>query len=208
MAAAPLRTPPDGESDRPHVPLHLRAMDNLQFIRDTMERASAATAVSGTALSASGGVALGAAWLAARQPTAWGWLACWLGAGTLAGLLVAGATLRKARRAHLPLLAAPGRKLLFGFLPPMAVGAVLTLALARDGLFALLPGTWLLLYGAAVMTGGAFSVRALPVMGAAFVALGAVALLAPPGWGDACLAAGFGGLHLVFGPYVARRHGG
>jgi hypothetical protein len=183
-------------------------MDNLQFIRDTMERATAATAVSGWALAGSGAMALVAAWAAARQPTPMRWMACWLAAAVAASLTTGLATLRKARRAALPLLAAPGRKLLFGFLPPMLVGAVLTLALARDGLFVLLPGVWLLLYGAAVMTGGAFSVRSLPVMGAAFVALGTCALLAPPAWGNGLMLAGFGGLHLVFGPYVARRHGG
>ena len=63
-------------------------------------------------------------------------------------------------------------------------------------------------FGPGVVTGGAFSVRTVPVMGMAFMALGAVALVAPAGWRDVLLAAGFGGLHILFGLFIAWRHGG
>jgi len=102
--------------------------------------------------------------------------------------------------------------LVLGLLPPLFAGALLTAVLLVSGMVALLPGVlpgvWLLLYGTGVVTGGAFSVRTVPVMGLGFMALGAVALLAPPSWGDALLAAGFGGLHLLFGAVIAWRHGG
>lgn len=206
-AASPLAPPaPARPADPPH--LHHRAMDNLAFIRDTMARATAVTSISGRGIAGTGFVALGAAGLLAGQPVGARWAATWLAAAAVALPLVALASVRKARRTNAPLLSAPGRKLLFAVLPPFAAGALLTPALWRAGAFAWLPAVWLLLYGAGVTTGGAYSVRALPVMGAAFMALGAAALAAPPAWGPALMAAGFAGLHLGFGLHIARRHGG
>jgi hypothetical protein len=188
--------------------LHLRAMDNLRFIRQTMEEAVTFTAVSGVGEIAVGLTALAAAWTASRQATALAWLLTWLGEALVAALITGGAVVWKARQAKISLLSRPGRRFALGLLPPIGAGALLTYALVAAGLPALLPGLWLLLYGTAVVTGGAFSVRIVPVMGLGFMALGAVALLAPASWGNVCLAAGFGGLNLGFGLYIARRHGG
>lgn len=205
MPVNPVRRPP-AEVDPPA--LHSRAMDNLAFIRDTMERAGAFTAVSGWGMVAVGVIAGAATLLARVQPSAGRWLAVWLAAAVLASLVSTAATIRKARRARMPLLSGPGRKLLFAFAPPMFVGAVLTAVLAAGAQLHLLRGVWLLLYGTAVMAGGAFSVRIVPVMGLCFLLIGTLALLAPPAWGSALLLVGFGGLHLVFGWLIARRHGG
>lgn len=195
---------------RPAEPTALRdrAMDNLRYIRETMENSASFTAVSGV-----GGVAMGVvafvAWaVAGAQVTAEGWLVTWVGAAAVAvGLAFAG-TYWKARRADLPILSGPGRKFILSFLPPVVAGALLTVVLVQGGAMELLPGTWLLLYGTGVVTGGAFSVRVVPAMGAAFMVLGAAALLVPAGWGDFFLLAGFGGLHVIFGTVIARRHGG
>ena len=115
---------------------------------------------------------------------------------------------RKSRADGVALLAGAGRKFALSVTPPLLVGAIMTLALIRADLTGLLPGTWLLLYGTAVVTGGSYSVRPVPAMGVAFMLVGAAALLGPPSWGNLLMAAGFGGLHIAFGLLIWRKHGG
>lgn len=183
-------------------------MDNLRFIRETMEGAAYFTAVSGIGEVTVGLTALGAGVVAARQATAWGWLLTWLWEALLAFLITTAAIVWKARRSETDLFSRPGRRFALGLFPPLIVGALLTPVLFISGETDVLPGLWLLLYGAGVVTGGAFSVRTVPVMGLAFMGLGTVALLAPSSWRDVLMAAGFGGLHVLFGVVIARRHGG
>jgi hypothetical protein len=190
------------------VALHTRAMDNLRFIRETMERAGAFTAVPGWGGFAMGVSALAATAFAARQSGAGAWLAIWLIEGIFAIALGAWTMKRKADSAQLPLLSAPGRRFLLSFAPPLLVGALLTLVLYQAGLTRVIPGSWLLLYGTGVVTGGAYSVRVVPIMGMCFMLVGAVALFCPFSWGTALLGVGFGGLHVVFGIIIARRYGG
>ena len=196
--------PPQPESPA----LQARAMDNLRFIRETMESAGSFTAVSGLGMILVGIAALAGAVLASAQLTAASRLAVWLAVAPLAILISAITIARKARRAHMTLLSGPGRKFVLSFSPPMFVGALLTVVLMRLGAHEVLPGMWLMLYGTAVVAGGAFSVRAVPVMGLCFMVVGAAALFAPPSAGNLLLGAGFGALHLVFGFLIARRYGG
>lgn len=188
--------------------IHTRAIDNLRFIRETMERATAFTAVSGWGVAVVGVTALFAAVLASGQTNVEAWIAVWLGEAVLSFAVAACATWRKAVIAKMPLFSMPGKRFALSFSPPMAVGALLTAALYHTGQFGLMPGTWLLLFGTGIVTGGAFSVPAVPVMGLCFMLDGAVALFAPASWGNACMAAGFGGINIVFGIIIARRYGG
>lgn len=183
-------------------------MDNLRYIRGMMERAATFTALSGWGLVIIGVTAIGAALVAHRQATPGAWVAAWLGeAGIAAGLSVATMAI-KAHVANQPLLSETMRKLILSFLPAVTVGAVLTAALTARDLHALLPGVWLLLYGAAVVSAGTYSVRSVPVMGAVFMALGALALVVPASWTTGLMIAGFGLVHIGFGIWIARRHGG
>ena len=189
-------------------PLHERALANLQYIRTAMERAGSFTAVPGWGMVAMGVTALGAAWLAGRPATDVAWLRLWVAEGVLAFVLGSTALVRKARRAGDPVLSGPGRRFGMSLLPPLALGALLTMTLYRAGSFAAMPGTWLLCYGAGVITAGAFSARIVPLMGLCFMTVGAVALVTPTAWANGILAAGFGGLHIAFGAIIARRYGG
>ena len=191
------------------VELQEHAMDNLRYIRRTIERAGSFTAVPGIGGMLMGSTALAAAWVADRQAGGGGrWLAVWLGEGLLALAVGIAAAAVKSRRVKMPLLSGPGYKFVAGFAPAMLAGALLSAVLFHEGLARLLPGTWLLLYGAGVVSGGGASVRVVPLMGACFMALGAAALAVPGAHGDIVLAAGFGGLHIVFGTIIAVKYGG
>jgi hypothetical protein len=189
-------------------PLERHAADNIRFIRETMERAASFTAVPGAGGVAMGTTALAAAAISLAAPTPGAWLAVWLVESVVAIAIGCVAMARKARRTRTDMFSGPARRFLLTLTPPLAAGALLTLALAGAGRPEMLPGVWLLLYGTAVVTGGAMSVRPVLVMGALFMLLGAAALASPSAWGTAYLAAGFGGLQIVFGAVIARRHGG
>ena len=205
----PMLAPSTLPDDRAEpVPIHGQAIEDLRYIRQTMERAGSFTAISGWGLVATGVTALAAAWLAVLQPTAEGWLGVWLAEALVALAASLWASSRKARASLIPLLNGPGRMFVYAFTVPMVAGALLTLALFSGPAAGRLAAIWLLLYGVGIATGGAFSVRIVPAMGLCFMLVGGAALFSPVTWGTAYLAAGFGGLHLVFGWLIARRHGG
>ena len=184
------------------------ALEHLRVIRQTMERSSAFTAVPGWGICMMGVTALAASPLAFRQKTAEGWLAAWLIEALVAATLALMMMHQKATRLGTEILSISGRKLFVGLLPALAAGGLLTIALMRAGPVGMIPGVWLVLYGVAVMQAGAFSVRTVPAMGAAFVSLGALTLPLPWVWANVMLAVGFGLLHIIFGIIIARKHGG
>ncbi len=184
------------------------AVENLQFIRETMENAASFTAVPGWGGVAMGGTALVAAALAPRPSSARAWLITWMAAALVAFALGALGIYAKARRTGTPILTRPGRKFLLSLLPPLLAGAVISGSIYSTGQIHLLPGAWLLLYGVGVMSAGTFSVRIVPTMGLGFMIAGILAVFCPAAWGNAVMAAGFGGLHIIFGTIIARRYGG
>jgi hypothetical protein len=183
-------------------------MENLRFIRTTMERARSFTAVPGWGQVAMGLSAMAAAAIARPETDIARWLGIWVGEAALAVVLGACALVHKARRANTPIATGPARRFALALLPPLLVGAIMTALLYRAGQRDQLPALWLLCYGAGVTAGGAFSVRAVPLEGVSFMVLGTAAALTPPAWGDLWMAAGFGLLQVGFGIYIARRHGG
>jgi hypothetical protein len=194
------------ESRDPRPP-DARAVDDLRFIRQTMERSAAFTAVPGWGMVAVGATAFPASWLAARHGYDLRWLQIWIANAFLAVALAIVAIQSKAARSGLPWTSGPGRKVALNFAPPVAAAGLLTIVLFRANLGWLLPGIWMLLYGVGVIAGGAFSVSVVPVMGMSFMIAGAATLFFPA-LGNWAMAAAFGGLHIVFGLWIARRYGG
>jgi hypothetical protein len=190
------------------VSINERAFENLRYIRETMERAGSFTAVPGWGGILMGISALLTAVISSRLPSNDLWMASWLGEAILALAIGGWAMSQKARAVQSTLLGGPGRKFALSLCPAMMAGGILTLVLYRNALFDLMPGVWLLLYGVAVVTGGAFSVNIVPIMGISFMMLGTVALFSPAEWANWFMATGFGGLQIVFGAIIARRYGG
>lgn len=209
MGWATKRARPLEERPGTQVPaLHDRAMDNLRFIRETMERAASFTAVPGWGGMLIGATAAAAAFLAGTSAGAQRWREVWLAEAIVAIAIGIVSMRRKARRAGIKLFSGPGRRFTLSLAAPLLAGAVLTVVLSRAGHYQALPGLWLLLYGTGVVTGGAFSVRIVPVLGLCFMALGVLALFLAEPWPEIMMGVGFGGLHLGFGAIIARRYGG
>jgi hypothetical protein len=183
-------------------------MDNIRFIRETMERAVSFTAMSGRCGVLIGVIGVATAFLLRTQAFSLVWLGGWIAAATISILAWTWASHRKAQAAGMRLFAGPGRKFALSLAPAYVAAAVLTPALFQSDMAGMLPGMWLLLYGAGLITAGTFSIRIVTVMGLMFMALGAAALALPASWGDGFMAAGFGALNIIFGALIARRHGG
>ncbi len=192
----------------PPLKLHAHAEEDLRYIRTAIERAGAFTSISGWGEVAVGVSALAAAAIAPADCTQDRWIAIWLGEAVVAAAITVWSAALKAQRLGVPLFGAPAQRFTLAFATPAAAGAVLTAAMVRAHAYTLLPGMWLLLYGAAITSGGAFSVGLIPAMGVCFMAIGAAASLTPLTWANAWLALGFGMVHVVFGAWIARRHGG
>jgi len=184
------------------------AAENLVFIRQAMERSATFTTIPGAGGVAMGIVAFGASAVAARQPSADRWLAVWIGAAAIAAIVGLFAMERKARNAGSTLTGPTGRRFALGMAAPFVAGAAITYELWAVRNFTVMAPSWLLLYGAGVLTGGIFSVPIVRAIGVCFMALGIAAIFTPPEWGNLWLAIGFGGLHVGFGAYIARNYGG
>ncbi|MBC7797651.1 MAG: hypothetical protein H7Z37_12330 [Pyrinomonadaceae bacterium] len=185
-----------------------RAFDNLRFIRETMERSTAFTAVSGYGGALMGATAIGAAIIASQQTSTKYWLITWLAEAVLALAIGVLAMWQKAKIIDAKLFSTPTRKFALGFAPPIFAGIALTIVFYKHNLNDLLPTVWLLIYGAAVMTGGMFSVKPIPIMGAMILSLGVISAISPPEYGNILMALGFGVLQIIFGVIIGRKFGG
>ncbi len=196
--------------NEPNQPVNLsdRAIDNLRYIRETMERSTHFTAVPGYGGILMGVTAIAAAYIGSQKQPSFEWLMVWLTEATLAFAIGLLAMWQKSKIAGESLLSAPARKFAFGFAPPMIAGFVITLGLWRNQQYEIMAPVWMVLYGTAVVTGGAFSVKIVPIMGWIFIAIGTAGFLLPADLGNYLMGASFGLTHIIFGAIIARRYGG
>lgn len=197
----------DERADEP-VNIGDRAFDNLQFIRETMERSAVFTSVPGYGGMLMGATAVGASVFASQAANYRNWLIIWLTEALLAFAIGFLTLWQKSKTANDSPTSAPARKFALCFAPPMIAAIILSVLFYRLNLFEFLPVVWLTLYGTAVVCGGISSVKIVPIAGWCFIALGLIAVFLPRGYGDLMMALGFGGLHIIFGFIVARRFGG
>jgi hypothetical protein len=191
------------------LPIHEHALENLRVIRETMERAGSFTSIPGWGGLVIGLTAAGAAVVAQGAVTApRAWLRVWLIEAGIAAVIGAATMLLKWRRTATPFMSGAARRFFVSYFAPLIVGAALTFTLAHRGSYDPIPAVWLLLYGSAFVSSGAFSIRVIPAMGVCYMLLGGVAALVRLPVGNLVLGAGFGGLHIIFGFIIARRYGG
>ncbi len=178
------------EDERQTAPANIgdRAIDNLRFIRETMERSTHFTAVPGYGGMLMGVTAVGAAYIANGQPFIRDWLSTWLIEAFLAFAIGLLAMWQKSKLTGTPLVSVPAKKFALSFVPPLVAGVAVTIGLWRYGHFEVMMPVWMLMYGAAVVCGGAFSVKIVPVMGWSFIVLGAIAFALPAGYGNSMMA--------------------
>ena len=183
-------------------------MAHLRYIRDTIEAAHEFTSVPGKGCVAMGATGFLAAALTSTSSLAPYWIWIWPGAAIIATVLAAIFLASKAKRQGLSLWRGVARRFFLTLIPALLAGAVLTVGLYRAGALELIAGVWLLLYGASLAASAVFSIRAVMVAGFSFMLLGTLALIGPASWSTALLAVGFGGIHVVLGTVIWRRHGG
>jgi hypothetical protein len=190
------------------TPIDSGAVENLRYIRSTIEAVHTFTTVPGKGCVAMGLAALVAVALERIPALAPHWLAIWVGAAVVAAVTALWFMEQKARKQGLSLRRAVARRFFMTLAPAFIAGAILTAALASRVDREIVTGMWLMLYGAGLCACGVFAIDAVLTAGAAFLALGAATLWLPLGSAHVVLALGFGGIHLALGITIMRHHGG
>ena len=190
------------------TPIDSGALENLRYIRSTIEAADTFTTVPGYGCIAMGVTALVAVGVESIPQLTPYWLGIWVAAAIVACATALWFMEQKARAQGLSLRRAVARRFFMTLAPAFVAGAILTAALAGNIDRELMTGMWLLLYGTGLAACGLFAIRAVSTAGLAFMALGTATLWLPPGSAHIVLALGFGGIHLALGANIVRHHGG
>jgi hypothetical protein len=190
---------------RAPVRLDSHAAATLRYIRSSMEGA-VSLAVPGSAGIVLGLIGLMAAALSSAPSLHEHWLSIWLGSALVAGTAGSILIVRESSLRNLRLAGTPLRKFALCLFPSIGAGLAMTAVHWNGGNLHAIPGTWLLMYGCALIAASAATTRLIALLGGLFALLGFVALLLPDNLQILMLGAGFGGLHMVFG-FIIRSTG-
>jgi hypothetical protein len=185
------------------VQIDSHAATTLRYIRASME-AAASLAVPGSAGIAMGIVGLLASVISSIPNWHQHWLGIWLAAAIVAAGLGGTLLTRQSSLRGLTLAGTPLRKFTLCLVPGLFGGAVMTAVNWSYGSLHAIPGTWLLVYGCALIAASAATTRTIGFMGGLFAALGLLTLALPDNLQMLMLGAGFGALHLIFGLLIGR----
>lgn len=195
------------------------ARDHLRVIRQTMERSTQYSTLSGWSGILIGIVAIVGVYLTRSmlggQPVA---IQTVRDAAPRLGLLWATALVlsvaieflynkRRATRVGKRVVSRLGAHILLAALPAFLACGVLTAFFYEHNLLPYILGIWMLCYGLAICAVGLFSARPVTYLGSAFVVSGAITMLAPLTIHLYMMALTFGGFHIIYGIVMARRHG-
>jgi hypothetical protein len=189
------------KSNTVHLDSH--ALATLRYIRASMEGA-ASFVVPGSAGIALGFIGIVAAGLSLAPALHEHWFEIWLIASITAAAAGSVLLLRESSLRGLQLLGTPIRRFALCLLPSLTAGIVLTAVHWSSRNMHAIPGTWLLLYGCALISASTVTTRTIGLLGALFAALGLMAFILPDSLQMPMLGAGFGGLHIVFGIIIGR----
>jgi len=189
------------------IPIESRALGTLAFIRTSIESSSSMD-VPGMAAIVMGGIGIIATIVASVPRYAPHWLGIWLIAAPIALILGGAMMAREAAQSGHARYLGPVRKFLLCLCPALVTGAVLTFVLWHAGVTNLIPGSWLLLYGCAVLSASTVTIartmRLIAIMGVLFMVLGVLAFAAPPRMHTLIMGMGFGALHTIFGMLIGQ----
>jgi hypothetical protein len=183
--------------------LDSHAASTLRYIRASMEGA-VSLAVPGSAGLALGVLGLITAAISSTPSLHPYWLGIWLSASLIGAVVGGTLVVRESSLRSLRLIGTPLRKFALCLTPSLFGAVIMTAIHWTSGNLHAIPGTWLLLYGCALIAASAATTRTIAVLGGCFALLGMAALLLPDALQILMLAIGFGGLHIVFGFVIGR----
>ena len=192
------------------------AQEHLRVIRQTMERSTKHSTLSGLS-----GVLVGLYALTGSAITQfvtpqlvkpydrYAFIAAWACVGVLSLVTDVVLTKRKAARVGKTPLSPLGKHLIRAASPGVAVGVLLSaFYLMHPNLISeYIYGVWMLAYAAALLAVGMFSVREVSVLGWIFLAAGAITLMLPETLAALMMALAFGGVHIWYAAFMGRKYG-